>query len=311
MATNVGTAPTAIRVQAPRRKSIYIQTIGELRRDPFAIAAMIVLAIVLTAAIAGPLIMPADPLEQSLRDRLKPPIWHDGGTWAHPFGTDQLGRDIFSRMIDGARVSVMIGLSIVAIASVIGTTLGLIAGFKGGKIEMIIGTATDVILSFPGLLMALTIVTVLSPSISTLILALSIRGWVVYARVSRGQTLALSQFQFIEAARTIGASTPRILAGHLLPNLLPSIMTIAILELARMILAESSLSFIGLGVQAPRISWGLMLAEGREYMLTANWLVTLPGVAIAITVLSFNILSSHIRRVVDPFQRGRVDATRH
>lgn len=311
MAADVRAAPSALRVLAPRRRSIYLQTLVELRRDPFAVVAIVVLAIVLVAAVAGPLLMPADPLEQSLRDRLKPPVWHEEGSWAHPFGTDQLGRDIFSRMIDGARVSVMIGLSIVAIASVVGTTLGLIAGFKGGKIEIVIGTMTDVILSFPGLLMALTIVTILSPSIGTLIVALSIRGWVVYARVSRGQTLALSQFQFIEAARTIGASTPRILAGHLLPNLLPSIMTIAILELARMILAESSLSFIGLGVQAPRISWGLMLAEGREYMLTANWLVTLPGIAIALTVLSFNILSSHIRRVVDPFQRGRVDITQH
>jgi peptide/nickel transport system permease protein len=270
---------------------------------------MFVLALVLIAAVAGPVLMPSDPLDQSLRDRLKPPIWHEGGTSAHLFGTDQLGRDIFSRMIDGARVSVMIGVMIVLISSSVGTSLGLLAGFMRGRLELVIGTLTDVILSFPGLLMALTIVTVLSPGIGTLILALSIRGWVVYARVSRGQTLALSQFQYIEAARTIGASTPRILAGHLLPNLLPSIMTIAILELARMILAESSLSFIGLGVQAPRISWGLMLAEGREYMLTANWLVTLPGVAIAMTVLSFNILSSHIRRVVDPFQRGRADTS--
>ena len=311
MAANVGAAPTAVRLKIPRRKSIYLQTLVELRRDPFAVAATVVLAIVLVAAVAGPLLMPADPLDQSLRDRLKPPVWHEGGTWEHPFGTDQLGRDMFSRMIAGARVSVLIGLAIVVSTTVVGTTLGLIAGFKGGKIEIVIGTMTDVILSFPGLLMALTIVTVLSPSIGTLILALSFRGWVVYTRVSRGQTLALSQFQFIEAARTIGAATPRILVGHLLPNLTPSITTIAVLELARMILAESSLSFIGLGVQAPMISWGLMLAEGREYMLTANWLVTLPGIAIAVTVLSFNILASHIRRVVDPFQRGRVDTTQH
>lgn len=309
MAAKAQTAPTAVRARAPRRQSVYLQAARELRKDPFAIAAMFVLALVLIAAVAGPVLMPSDPLDQSLRDRLKPPIWHEGGTSAHLFGTDQLGRDIFSRMIDGARVSVMIGVMIVLISSSVGTSLGLLAGFMRGRLELVIGTLTDVILSFPGLLMALTIVTVLSPGIGTLILALSIRGWVVYARVSRGQTLALSQFQYIEAARTIGASTPRILAGHLLPNLLPSIMTIAILELARMILAESSLSFIGLGVQAPRISWGLMLAEGREYMLTANWLVTLPGVAIAMTVLSFNILSSHIRRVVDPFQRGRVDTS--
>jgi ABC-type dipeptide/oligopeptide/nickel transport system permease subunit len=309
VAAEVQTAPTAVRVRAPRRQSVYVGAARELRKDPFAMAALVVLALVLIAAVAGPVIMPADPLDQSLRDRLKPPVWQAGGTTAHLFGTDQLGRDIFSRMIDGARVSVMIGVLIVLISSAVGTTLGLLAGYVGGRLEIVIGTLTDVILSFPGLLMALTIVTVLSPSMGTLILALSIRGWVVYARVSRGQTLALSQFQYIEAARTIGASTPRILAGHLLPNLLPSIMTIAILELARMILAESSLSFIGLGVQAPQVSWGLMLAEGREYMLTANWLVTLPGVAIALTVLSFNILSSHIRRVVDPFQRGRVDTS--
>jgi len=309
VAADVQPAPSAIRVRAPRRQSVYVQAARELRKDPFALAALVILGLVLIAAVAGPVLMPADPLDQSLRDRLKPPIWHEGGTAAHLFGTDQLGRDIFSRMIDGARVSVMIGMTVVLIASVLGTTLGLLAGFVGGRLEMVIGTVTDVILSFPGLLMALTIVTVLSPSIGTLILALSIRGWVVYARVSRGQTLALKHFQYVEAARTIGAPTLRILGQHMLPNLFPSIMTIAILELARMILAESSLSFIGLGVQAPRISWGLMLAEGREYMLTANWLVTLPGVAIALTVLSFNILASHIRRVVDPFQRGRVDTT--
>jgi len=307
MATDVRTATTTLPLRAPRRASLYLQTVREIRRDPFAMAAIVALAIVFVAALFGPAIMPYDPLDQSLRDRLKPPVWHESGSMEHIFGTDQLGRDILSRMIDGARVSVMIGLSIVVISAVVGTSLGLLSGFKRGKFELIIGTLTDVILSFPGLLMALTIVTVLSPSIGTLILALSIRGWVVYARVGRGQTLALSQYQFIEAAKTIGAPTSRILGRHLLPNLMPPIMTIAILELARMILAESSLSFIGLGVQAPRISWGLMLAEGREYMLTANWLVTLPGIAIAVTVLSFNILSSHIRRVLDPFQRGRVD----
>ena len=141
-----------------------------------------------------------------------------------------------------------------------------------------------------------------------MILALSLRGWVVYARITRGQTLSLNEYQFVEAARCIGAPSSRILVKHMLPNLLPSIVTMAVLELARVVLAESSLSFLGLGVQPPGISWGLMLAEGRNYMLTANWLVTLPGLAIAATVLGVNILASHVRRFVDPFQRGRGDS---
>jgi peptide/nickel transport system permease protein len=212
-----------------------------------------------------------------------------------------------SRLIYGARVSATVGLTVVTLGAVVGTAIGLCAGYFGGRIDNLIVGIVDIVLSFPGLLLALTIVAMLGPTITTVILALSMRGWVVYARVARGQAMALSKFQFIEAAQSIGAPAPWVLFRHLLPNLLPSIVTVAVLELARMVLAESSLSFLGLGVQPPGISWGLMLAEGRNYMLTAPWLVTLPGVAIALTVLSANIISSHVRRLVDPFQQGRSD----
>jgi ABC-type dipeptide/oligopeptide/nickel transport system permease subunit len=283
------------------RPSVYWRALRGLRRDPFAVAGLIILVIALGAAAIGPYIAPYDPVDQDLTARLRPPVWQERGSFAHPLGTDNLGRDIMSRLIYGARVSAIVGLTVITLGAIFGTVLGLCAGYFGGRIDNIIVGIVDVVLSFPGLLLALTIVAMLGPTITTVILALSMRGWVVYARVARGQALALSKFQFIEAAQSIGAPAPWVLARHLLPNLLPS------MELARMVLAESSLSFLGLGVQPPGISWGLMLAEGRNYMLTAPWLVTLPGVAIALTVLSANIISSHVRRLVDPFQQGRSD----
>ncbi len=289
------------------RPSVYWRALRGLRRDPFALAGLVVLTIAIGSAVFGPSVSPYDPLDQDLVARLRPPFWQERGSFAHPLGTDNLGRDIMSRLIYGARVSATVGPTVVTLGAVLGTALGLCAGYFGGRVDTVIVGIVDVVLSFPGLLLALTVVAMLGPTITTVILALSMRGWVVYARVARGQTLALSKFQFVEAAQSIGAPAPWVLARHLLPNLLPSIVTVAVLELARMVLAESSLSFLGLGVQPPGISWGLMLAEGRNYMLTAPWLVTLPGVAIALTVLSANIISSHVRRLVDPFQQGRSD----
>jgi len=270
--------------------------------------ALCVLAVVALAAVAGPYLVPHDPLDQDYSMLRRPPVWQERGSPTHLFGTDNLGRDILSRMIIGARVSASVGLAVILLGGIFGTAVGLCAGFFGGRFETIVVGVIDVVLSFPSLLLALVIVAVLGANIVTVIMALSLRAWVVYARVARGQALALSQYQFVESARAVGASAGWILAHHLLPNLLPSVITIAVLELARVVLAESSLSFLGLGIQPPDISWGLMLAEGRNYMLTANWLVTLPGLAIALTVLSVNILASHVRRVLDPFQRGRVES---
>jgi ABC-type dipeptide/oligopeptide/nickel transport system permease subunit len=287
------------------RPSVYWRVAAGLRRDPIAVAGLLVLLVALAAATIGPSVTPYDPVDQDLTSRLRPPFWQERGSLMHPLGTDNLGRDIASRLIYGARISMTVGLIVVTVAAVLGSLLGIAAGYFGGRLDNVIVGVVDVVLSFPGLLLALTIVAVLGPTVYTVMLALSMRAWVVYARVARGQALALSHYQFVEAAQSIGAPSPWILARHILPNLLPSVVTVAVLELARMVLAESSLSFLGLGVQPPGISWGLMLAEGRNYMLTAPWLVTLPGVAIALTVLSANVLASHVRRLVDPFQQGR------
>ena len=289
------------------RPSMSARVILGLRRDPIAMAGAIVLLVALVTAVVGPYIAPYDPVDQDLTARLRPPFWQERGSLAHPLGTDNLGRDILSRMIYGSRISVSVGLIVVSIGAVVGTAIGLIAGYFGGRIDNMIVGIVDVVLAFPGLLLALTVVAMLGPTLMTVVIALSMRAWVVYARVGRGQALALRQYQFVEAAQSIGSPVPRVLMRHMLPNLLPSIVTVAVLELARVVLAESALSFLGLGVQPPGISWGLMLAEGRNYMLTAPWLVTQPGVAIAATVLSANILASHVRRLVDPFQQGRSD----
>ena len=310
MATSSSASPAvavAARAQPERRPSVYWEAFQGLRRDPVAMAALAILLIVAFLALAGPVVAPYDPNAQSLSTRLRPPVWSDRGSAANLLGTDQLGRDMLSRIIYGARVSAIIGLAVVCLGAIAGVTLGLVAGFFGGKIEKVIVSVIDTVLSFPGLLLSLTVVAVFGANMTTLILALSLRAWVVYARIVRGQTLILKQVQFIEAARSLGIPTGPILARHLLPNLLPSILTIAVLELARVVLSESSLSFLGLGIQSPSISWGLMLAEGRRYMSTANWLVTTPGIAIAITVLSVNVLASYIRRLLDPFQRGRIE----
>jgi ABC-type dipeptide/oligopeptide/nickel transport system permease subunit len=290
-----------------RRPSVYLLAWKRMLRDPFAVMALAVLAVVVVAALTGPLLAPHDPVDQTLSARLRPPVWQERGSVNYLFGTDQLGRDIVSRMIYGAQVSATVGVAVVLLGGLFGTAIGMAAGFFGGRFDTIVVAVIDVVLSFPSLLLALTIVAVLGPNLTTVILALSVRGWVIFARMARGQALALTQFQFVEAARSIGVPSRGILSRHLLPNLVPSIITVAVLDLARVILAESALSFLGLGVQPPGMSWGLMLAEGRNYMLTANWLVTLPGLAIALTVLSVNILATHVRRVLDPFQRGRIE----
>jgi peptide/nickel transport system permease protein len=273
-----------------RRPSVYLVGLRGILRDPFALTAVATLVVVLLAALTAPVLAPYDPADQNLAARLRPPAWYERGSFNHLLGTDQLGRDILSRIIYGARVSSTVGLSVILLGGIVGTGVGLCAGFFGGRLETVIVAVIDVVLSFPSLLLALTIVAVLGPNITTLVLALSLRGWVVYARMARGQALALSQFQFVEAARSIGAPSTWILARHLLPNLLPSIMTIAVLELARVVLAESSLSFLGLGVQPPTPAWGTMLAEGREVFRIAWWTAVFPGLAILITVLGVNLL---------------------
>jgi peptide/nickel transport system permease protein len=257
------------------------------------VGAVIVLMTVL-AAITAPWVTPYDPSSQQLSLRLERP------SFQHPFGLDELGRDIFSRALAGARISLAVGLTVVSISSVIGIFLGSIAGYFGGWLDDAISRTIDVLLAFPGILLAIALVAVLGPSLVNVVMALSVIGWVGYARLVRGQVLKAREFEFVQAARALGASTPRILLRHVVPTTMPAVMVQATLGMAGAILAEASLSFLGLGVQPPTPSWGTMLNGGRLHLLDAPHLTVFPGAAIATLVLGFNFLGDGLRDAVDP-----------
>ena len=262
------------------------------------VGAAIVLIAVL-AAVVGPVIVPFDPADQELALRL------EGPTGRHWFGLDELGRDIFARVLSGARISLLVGLVVVGVSSVIGTLLGSIAGYFGGAVDELVSRVMDILLAFPGLLLAIAMVAVLGPSLTNVILALSLIGWVGYARLVRGQVLRARELEFVQAARALGASTPRILALHVVPTALPAVTVQATLGMGGAILAEASLSFLGLGVQPPTPSWGTMLSYGRAHLLEAPHLTIFPGLAIAVLVLGFNFLGDGLRDALDPTMRRR------
>jgi peptide/nickel transport system permease protein len=251
------------------------------------------------AALFGPWLSPFDPAAQELALRL------EGPTGAHWFGLDELGRDIFARVLSGARISLLVGLVVVGVSSVIGITLGSIAGYFGGRVDEAISRVVDILLAFPGLLLAIALVAVLGPSLTNVVLALSLIGWVGYARLVRGQVLRSRELEFVQAARALGASTPRILLRHVIPTTLPAVTVQATLGMGGAILAEAALSFLGLGVQPPTPSWGTMLNYGRGHLLDAPHLTVFPGLAIAILVLGFNFLGDGLRDALDPATQGR------
>jgi peptide/nickel transport system permease protein len=253
-----------------------------------------VVLVTVLAAIVAPWAGPYDPAEQELALRLERP------SVAHPFGLDELGRDIFSRVLAGARISLFVGLTVVGISSVVGILLGSVAGYFGGWIDDLISRAIDVLLAFPGILLAIALVAVLGPSLGNVVMALSVIGWVGYARLVRGQVLKSRELEFVQAARALGAGTPRILFRHVVPTTLPAVMVQATLGMAGAILAEASLSFLGLGVQPPTPSWGTMLNGGRLHLLDAPHLTIFPGAAIAVLVLGFNFLGDGLRDLLDP-----------
>ena len=255
-------------------------------------AAIVLLTVI--GAIIAPWAVPYDPAGQELALRLERP------SFAHPFGLDELGRDIFSRVLAGARISLFVGLTVVGISSLVGVLLGSIAGYFGGWLDDVISRTIDVLLAFPGILLAIALVAVLGPSLSNVVMALSAIGWVGYARLVRGQVLKARELEFVQAARALGAGTPRILLRHVVPTTLPAVMVQATLGMAGSILAEASLSFLGLGVQPPTPSWGTMLNGGRLHLLDAPHLTIFPGAAIAVLVLGFNFLGDGMRDAVDP-----------
>ena len=257
------------------------------------VGAVVVLLTVLSA-IAAPWVVPYDPSSQQLSLRLERP------SLEHPFGLDELGRDIFSRILAGARISLLVGLTVVSISSLVGIFLGSIAGYFGGWIDDVISRTIDVLLAFPGILLAIALVAVLGPSLTNVVMALSVIGWVGYARLVRGQVLKARELEFVQAARALGAGTPRILLRHVVPTTMPAVMVQATLGMAGAILAEASLSFLGLGVQPPTPSWGTMLNGGRLHLLDAPHLTIFPGAAIAVLVLGFNFLGDGLRDAFDP-----------
>ena len=266
-------------------------------------AGLIGLAIVLlnvVVALSASVLAPHDPLDQDVARRLLPPVWLAGGGHDYLLGTDQLGRDILSRIIYGSRISLLIGLLSVVLSLPIGVGVGLLAGYFTGRLDDITMRIADVQLAFPFILLAITIAGVLGPSPRNVILILAVGGWVVYARLARGQALSLREKEFIEAARSLGGGSFRILFRHMLPNVVSPIIVVGTFGVAQMILLESSLSFLGLGVQPPTPSWGGMLNDGRPYITVAWWLTTFPGAAIMLTVLGINFVGDWLRDLLDP-----------
>lgn len=263
------------------------------------IPSLIIAAFVLVALLA-PVLTPADPYAQSLRTRLKPPVWEEGGTWSRPLGTDRLGRDVLSRMILGARISLAVGVLTVFLAGAIGATVGLTAGYYGGRVDTILMRATDATLSFPVILLALILATTVGPSFGNVVVAVAVILWARYARVIRSEVLSLMERDFIAQARIAGCSAWRIITRHLFPNTLNTLVVLLTLQVGYVIIVEASLSFLGAGIPPPTPAWGSMIAEGRDYITSAWWVSLFPGLAILLVVLAFNLFGDWLRDTLDP-----------
>ena len=266
-------------------------------------AAAIVGAVILCGLLA-PMLAPYDPLDQILEERLTPPCWEPDGSSHHLLGTDALGRDILSRIIYGARISLVVGFAATAVQGTIGVILGLTAGYYGGWVDNVVMRVADVQLAIPFFVLAVAVMAVLGGGLRNVIIVLGITGWVTYGRVVRSEVLSVRERDYVEAARAVGGSSLRIIFRQVLPNVSTSILVISTLEVARMIVAEASLSYLGLGVQPPTPTWGGMVADGRSWLVTSWWVSALPGVAIFVTVLAVNIVGDFLRDMLDPTLRN-------
>jgi peptide/nickel transport system permease protein len=285
------------RVAAPE---VGYATLRRLLRLRWGLVAAGVLLLIVATAVFAPYIAPHDPLAVNIRHRLAPPAWMEGGTSAHLLGTDQVGRDLLSRMIYGGRVSLVVGITAVLMAASIGVLLGLTAGYFRGNIDWLIMSVVNVMLTFPFVLLALAVIAVLGASLKNMILVLGVAAWPIYARVVRAETLALREREFVLAGRALGMSHLRLMFLQIGPNLSSVIVVIATLQVAQVIIAESFLSFLGLGIQPPTPAWGNMLGEGRVYMLNSWWIATFPGLAIFLTTLMINLMGNALRDWLDP-----------
>jgi peptide/nickel transport system permease protein len=278
----------------------WMRLLVRLVRRRTALFGMIVVAAVVLAAVFAPLVSPFDPLAQDIGQRLKEPGWQDAQGRVHLLGTDHLGRDILSRIIHGSRIALLVGLAAVAISGILGMAIGLIAGYFRGKVDDVLMRLADVQLAFPFILLAIAVIGVLGPNLRNIIIVIGVSSWVVYARVVRGEVLSIREREFVQAAIALGSRDGRILIRHVLPNAFTPWLVVATLDMARVIVIESALSFLGLGVQPPTPTWGGMLADGRVYLSTAWWLATFPGLAILITVLGINLFGDGLRDTLDP-----------
>ena len=258
------------------------------------------LLLIIAVSVLAPWVAPHDPLAVDIRHRLAPPAWMSGGTADHLLGTDQVGRDLLSRMIYGGRVSLVVGVASVLLSASIGVLLGLAAGYFRGNTDWTIMTVINVMLTFPFVLLALAVISVLGPSLFNMVIVLGVAGWPIYARVVRAETLALGERDFVVAGRALGMSHLRLIFRQIAPNLMSVIVVIATLQVAQVIVLESFLSFLGLGVQPPTPAWGNMLGEGRLYMLNSWWIATFPGLAIFLTTLTLNLMGNALRDWLDP-----------
>ena len=273
------------------------------RRNPLVVVGGAILLVVVLASVCAPLLTASDPIRTSFGQRLKAP-WGLGGTAARPLGADNLGRDIYARVLYGGRISLVLATSAVVLATGVGVLVGLLAGSMGGRLDDLVMRLADIQLTFPVIMLAIAIVAVVGTSPFALVGVLALSGWVLHARTVRANVLTIRQLEYVDAAWALGASRPRVVFRHVLPNTLAPILVIASSQFATMVLLESGLSFLGMGVQPPQPSWGGMLAEGRDYLSNAWWLATVPGVAISLVVLGANLLGDGLRDLLDPHLRA-------
>jgi peptide/nickel transport system permease protein len=284
---------------APTRREWWV-FVRRLARRRTSLFGLVVVAVVVLTALAAGFVTPFDPVEQNIGERLKAPLTRDADGRVHLLGTDHLGRDILARIVFGARPALLVGFAAVAISGVLGMLSGLVAGYFGGRVDDILMRLADIQLAFPFILLAIAVIGVLGPSLTTIICVIGVSSWVVYARIVRGAALSLREREFVQAAQALGSRDGRILLRHVLPNVFTPWLVVATLDMARVIVIESALSFLGLGVQPPTPTWGGMLADGRVYISTAWWLATFPGLAILITVLGINLFGDGLRDTLDP-----------
>jgi ABC-type dipeptide/oligopeptide/nickel transport system permease subunit len=290
----------AIAARGETKRAVVLRRLWRLK---WSVAAAAVMLLIVASALFAPLVAPHDPLAVNIRHRLAPPAWMEGGAAEHLLGTDQIGRDLLSRVIYGGRVSLVVGVAAVLISASLGVLLGLGGGYFGGRVDWTIMTLVNIMLTFPFVLLALAVIAVLGPSLLNMIIVLGVADWPLYARVIRAETLSLREREFVTASRALGLGHLRIMFRQILPNLVSIIVVIATLQVARVIILESFLSFLGLGIQPPTPAWGNMLGEGRVYLLNSWWIAAFPGLAIFVTTLAINLMGNGLRDWLDPHMK--------